>query len=100
MTKCDRDIIEQCLNGHPQEYRLLVRRYQSALLVYLKGLLGNACDAEEVAQEALVRAFFTLANLKNRDSFYPWLVGIARRVARSSIERINGKLSYAARPNP
>ena len=82
MTKSDRDYIEQCLNGHPEDYRFLVRRYQAALLVYLKGLLGNACDAEEVAQEALVRAYVGLSSLKNHESFYPWLVGIARLVAR------------------
>ena len=82
MTKRDRDIIEQCLNGHPEDYRLLVRRYQAALLVYLKGVLGNAVEAEEVAQESLVRAYFSLSALKKRESFYPWLVGIARRVVQ------------------
>ena len=80
MPKRDRDIIEQCLNGHPEDYRFLVRRYQAALVVYSKGVLGNAAEAEEVAQESLVRAYFGLSSLKKRESFYPWLVGIARRV--------------------
>ncbi|MFC1760625.1 RNA polymerase sigma factor [Planctomycetota bacterium] len=82
MIESDHDCIEQCLNGHPDEFRYLVRRYQTALLTYLTGLLGNGCDAEEVAQEAFVRAYFGLSTLKKRGSFYAWLVGIAQRVAR------------------
>ncbi|MHC4637475.1 MAG: RNA polymerase sigma factor [Planctomycetota bacterium] len=82
MAESDQYYIEQCLNGHPDEFRGLVRRYQAALSAYLAGKLGNRNSAEEAAQETFVRAYFGLSDLKKRESFYSWLLGIANRVAK------------------
>ena len=82
MGQADRHYIELCLNSHPDAYRTLVERYQKALLAYLIGHLGNRTQAEDVAQEAFVRAFFTLDKLAAPDAFFSWLLGIANRVAK------------------
>lgn len=78
----DECYIERCLDGHPDDFRYLVRRYQAVLLAHLTGQLGNRDSAEEAAQETLVRAYFGLEKLKKRQSFFPWLLGIASRVAK------------------
>ncbi len=85
MAESDQYYIEQCLNGHPDEFRCLVRRYQAILSAYLAGKLGNRSSAEEAAQETFVRAYFGLSELKKRKSFYSWLLGIANRVAKEQI---------------
>ncbi|MFH1614186.1 MAG: sigma-70 family RNA polymerase sigma factor [Planctomycetota bacterium] len=85
MAESDQYYIEQCLNGCPDEFRCLVRRYQAALLVFLAGKLGNRSCAEEAVQETFVRAYFGLSELKKRDSFYSWLLGIANRVAKEQL---------------
>ena len=82
MTGSDRFYIERCLDGHPDDYRYLVRRYQSALVAGLTHRLKNREEAEETAQEAFVRAWFNLGKLKKPGSFHSWLTGIAHRVAR------------------
>lgn len=82
MGTTDRYYIERCLDGHSDDFRYLVRRYQAILLAHLAGQLGNRDKAEEAAQEALVRAYFGLEKLKKRDSFFSWLLGIANRVAK------------------
>ncbi len=82
MTENDRFYIERCLDGHPDDFRHLVRRYQSALIASLTYRLRSIERAEEIAQEAFVRAYFNLGRLKKPDSFLPWLTGIANRVAR------------------
>jgi RNA polymerase sigma-70 factor (ECF subfamily) len=82
MTESDRFYIERCLDGHPDDFRHLVRRYQSALFAGLTYRLKNRDRAEETAQEAFVRAWFNLGKLKKPDSFFSWLTGIAYRVAR------------------
>ena len=82
MAESDQYYIEQCLNGHPDEFRGLVRRYQAVLSAYLAGKLGNRSFAEEAAQETFVRAYFGLSDLKKHNSFYSWLLGIASRVAK------------------
>jgi len=82
MCGSDRESINQCLNGHPDEYRRLVERYQAALLSFLVGRLGEREWAEEAAQETFVRAYFALGRLRRAESFFSWLIGIADRVVR------------------
>jgi RNA polymerase sigma-70 factor, ECF subfamily len=82
MSESDKYYIERCLDGHPDDFRYLVRRYQSVLLANLAGKLGNKDHAEEAAQEAFVRAYFNIDKLKKPHSFFSWLLGIADHVAK------------------
>jgi len=82
MYEMDQYYVERCLDGHPDDFRYLVRRYQGALLAHLAGKLGNKDKAEEAAQESLVRAYFGMDKLKKPQSFFFWLLGIADRVAK------------------
>jgi len=89
ITENDQYFIEQCLNGRPDEFRHLIRRYQTAVTAYLTSKLGNKINAEEGAQETFVRAYFGLKDLKKRDSFSSWLLGIASRVAKEQLRNKN-----------
>ena len=82
MSETDKYYVERCLDGHPDDFRFVVRRYQAVLLAHLAGKLGDKDRAEEAAQETLVRAYFNMAKLKKPDSFFSWLLGIADRVAK------------------
>ena len=82
MSETDKYYIERCLDGHPDDFRYLVRRYQAVLLAHLAGKLGNRDSAEEVAQESLVRAYFNMNKLKKPGAFFSWLLGISDRVAK------------------
>jgi RNA polymerase sigma-70 factor (ECF subfamily) len=77
----DKYYVERCLDGHPDDFRHLVRRYQPVLLAHLAGKLGSRDGAEEAAQETLVRAYFKMDRLKKPEAFFSWLLGIAERVA-------------------
>ena len=81
MNATDKEHVEQCLNGHPDDYRFLVERYQGPVFAYLAIRLGDRALAEDAAQESFVRAFFALPKLKKPESFYAFLLGIAGRVA-------------------
>jgi RNA polymerase sigma-70 factor (ECF subfamily) len=82
MYETDEYYVERCLDGHPDDFRYIVRRYQSVLLAHLAGKLGNKDRAEEAAQESFVRAYFNMNKLKSPGSFFSWLLGIADRVAK------------------
>jgi RNA polymerase sigma-70 factor (ECF subfamily) len=82
MTETDRYYIGRCLDGHPDDYRHLVRRYQAVLLAHLTGKLASKDRAEEAAQETLVRVYFNLDKLRKPESFFSWLLAIADRVAK------------------
>ncbi len=82
MSETDKYYIERCLDGHPDDFRSIVRRYQAVLLAHLAGKLGNRDKAEEAAQESLVRAYFNMSKLRKPGSFFSWLLSIADRVAK------------------
>jgi RNA polymerase sigma-70 factor, ECF subfamily len=86
-TRTDQDLIAKCLAGDSEDFRHLVSRYQRSVFAYLRGRLRDPDRAQEAVQETFVRAFFNLARLKKRDSFFPWLLGIAGHVARESDRR-------------
>ncbi len=84
------DCIRRAREGDEQAWTALVRENQTAAfrLAYL--LLGNADDAEDVAQEAFIRAHRALDRFDLERSFRPWLLGITRNVAsnrRRSLRR-------------
>ena len=85
MKVTDRQRIERCLDGHPEDFGFLVERYQGVLRGFLRGRFGHDKNAEDMVQEAFVRAFVNLKKLSNPDHFYSWLIGIAHRVAQEQI---------------
>jgi RNA polymerase sigma factor (sigma-70 family) len=84
MSPPDEQCVLSCLDGHPEAFRHLVERYQTPIMRHLCGCLGSVDEAEEVAQEAFVRAYFALRELRKPDAFFAWLFGIADRVVRET----------------
>ncbi len=82
MGTTDKYYIERCLNGHADDFRHLIRRYQGPLLAHLAGRSKSRYLADEAAQETMVRAYFALGKLKKPNSFFAWLLGIANRVTK------------------
>jgi RNA polymerase sigma-70 factor (ECF subfamily) len=82
MDLTDEKCVERARDGHPEDFSLLVGRYQKPLYAYLARRLGNPSEAEEAAQESFVRAFFALKKLRKPGSFHSWLIGIAGRVLK------------------
>jgi RNA polymerase sigma-70 factor (ECF subfamily) len=78
----DAEYVISSRNGCPDHFRFLVERYQRPLFTFLAGRLRDFGEAEEAAQESFVRAFMSLPKLNKPDSFFPWLLGIAGRVAK------------------
>lgn len=83
----DRYYIERCLDGHRDDFRHLVARYQRPLLAGIRCRQVRADVAEDAAQEAFLRAFANLATLRNPDAFFSWLLGIAYRVLLEVADR-------------
>jgi RNA polymerase sigma-70 factor, ECF subfamily len=87
MDQTDKEFVERCRDGHPEDFGLLVDRYQKPLFSYLAARVRNFPQAEEAAQESFVRAFLSLKKLRKPESFYSWLLGIAGRVAKEQFRR-------------
>jgi len=78
----DGDCLIRCRSGDLDAFRFLVQRYESPLCSWLTGRLRDRNAAEEVAQEAFVRAWLSLERFQSHAPFFPWLCGIAAQVAR------------------
>ena len=85
MPENDGFYIQRCLDGHPDDFRHLVRRYKGPLLGYLAGLLRRSDLAEEALQEVFVRCYFGLSSLEKPESFFAWMLGVANRVAKEQL---------------
>jgi len=89
MDLTDKEYVERCCNGHQEDFRLLVDRYQKPLFSYLSGRVRDGLQVEEAAQESFVRAFLSLKKLRKPESFYSWLLGIAGRVAKEQLRSLS-----------
>src|SRR5208283_664833 len=88
MVLTDKEYVEHCRDGHPEDFGLLVARYQKPLFSYLASRVGDGGQAEEAAQESFVRAFLSLKKLRKPESFYSWLLDIAGRVAKEQLRSL------------
>lgn len=73
----DEEIIEQVRNGVTALYELIVRRYNQRLYRVARAVLRDDTEAEDVMQEAYVRAFQHLHQFEGRAPFSTWLTRIA-----------------------
>jgi RNA polymerase sigma-70 factor, ECF subfamily len=72
----DEVLVRRALVGDAQAYGGLVARYRGQLDRYALRMLGNRQDAEEAVQDALLRAYRSLARCDDPARFGPWLFAI------------------------
>lgn len=84
----DEALVRQVVNGNKEAFRLLVLRYQRPLFRFL-GLLGfGRPAAEDIAQQAFLKAFVALGEFDpTRARFSTWLFTIAKRLAANEAAR-------------
>lgn len=79
-TSSDRDIVRAVLAGDRNAFGPLVARHRRAAIVCALAFVGSE-DAEDIAQDAFVRAYARLATCRDHDRFLPWLLAIVRHLA-------------------
>ncbi len=83
-TLSDGQIVARVLDGDVDAYALLVARYRGRLGRYAMHMLGTREDAEEVLQDAFVRAYRSLARCEDPDKFGAWIFSILLNRCRTS----------------
>ena len=73
----DLEAIEQIRGGQIQAYAFLVRKYQTRMRGYCLGVLRNAAEADDAAQEVFIKAYKGLSGFRGRASFSTWLYRVA-----------------------
>jgi RNA polymerase sigma-70 factor (ECF subfamily) len=76
----DGDLVRLARAGRTTAYAELVRLWAARVTALCHARVGRADVADDLAQEALLRGFRSLASLADPERFGPWLCGIAQNV--------------------
>jgi RNA polymerase sigma-70 factor, ECF subfamily len=89
-------LIEKVRSGDTSCYRDLVDAYGENIFTLIYKMTGNREDAEELAQDVFVKAFFSLKKFRGESSFSTWLYRIAYNLTISSLRK-KKKLLFSQR---
>jgi RNA polymerase sigma-70 factor (ECF subfamily) len=81
----DEDLMMRVQEGESACFDALVERYKTRLFNYLYRLVGDRDEAEEVAQEAFVKAYIHAGKYKTIAKFSTWLYTIATNLVRNKM---------------
>lgn len=93
-TAKDSELVERAACGEVDAYNVLVSRWEKKLYNYLLRTTGNRDDALDLAQEAFLKAYRSLAKLGDAEKFPHWLFRIAHNLACSKF-RSDGRRPQA-----
>jgi RNA polymerase sigma-70 factor (ECF subfamily) len=83
----DNEVISQILAGDQAAYGHLVNRYQNYVYTLALRMVKNREDAEEVAQDAFIKAYKYLADFKGASKFTTWLYTIVNNTGISFLRK-------------
>ena len=81
------ELIKSVCSGEREAFYELVRPYERLVYVTAISILKNPADAEEVAQEAVLKAFANIASFRGESKFSTWLVQITYNEARMNLRK-------------
>ena len=87
MSDTDRDIIEQVRAGNTRRYAILVDRHKDRALTLAVRLAGNKGEAEELVQDAFLRAFKSLDQFRGDAKFGTWFYRILYNLCMTKVTR-------------
>ncbi len=91
--------VERTMAGDRDAYRVLVERYSLYLYRLAYRMTGNSHDAEEVVQEAFLRAYQKLSQFAGNSNFGTWVYRIATNYAIDRIRQRNVEESRQVSPS-
>ncbi len=80
----DRALIAAIRGGSEPAFNILVDRHQQAVRTFLRRLLGNDADADDMAQETFLAAWTSARSFRDDGDVRSWLCGIAWRKAKGA----------------
>lgn len=81
----DNEIIDSLLRGNQNDFALLVERYKDKAFSLLVNILKNREDAEEVLQDAFIKAFNGIKTFRKESKFSTWFYKICYNSALSFV---------------
>jgi RNA polymerase sigma-70 factor, ECF subfamily len=81
----DQELVRRVQRGERGAFDLLVRKYQHKVLKLVSRFVSDFSEAEDVAQEAFIKAYRALPSFRGDSAFYTWLYRIAINTAKNAL---------------
>jgi RNA polymerase sigma-70 factor (ECF subfamily) len=81
----DQQLVQRVQAGDKSAFNLLVLKYQHRVLKLVGRFVSDAAEAEDVAQEAFLKAYRALSSFRGESAFYTWLYRIAINTAKNAL---------------
>jgi RNA polymerase sigma-70 factor (ECF subfamily) len=85
--RCDENLVAACRSGDKNAYAILVRRHYKHVFLVCLGMLGTTHDAEDIAQDAMLKGFTEIRKLRNGSQFGWWIAKTARNLCINFVQR-------------
>lgn len=79
----DEDLVLKVQQGDKKSYDLLVLKYQHRIIQLVNRYVKDPSEAQDVAQEAFIKAYRALGGFRGDSAFYTWLYRIAINTAKN-----------------
>ena len=81
----DLSLVQLAQRGDSGAFDALVRRYQHKVVKLVMRYVRDAAEAEDIAQEAFIKAYRALPRFRGDSAFYTWLYRIAINTAKNTL---------------
>jgi RNA polymerase sigma-70 factor, ECF subfamily len=82
-SEVDQALVERVQNGDKRAFDLLVRKYQHKIISVTTRYVSDWSEAQDVAQEAFIRAYRAIGAFRGDSAFYTWIYKIAINTAKN-----------------
>lgn len=82
LSDADAALVARCKGNDLTAFDEIVERYQHKIYGYVKRLVGNETDAEDITQEVFLKALNSLRTFREESSLQTWLFRIATNLCR------------------
>jgi RNA polymerase sigma-70 factor, ECF subfamily len=87
MQVSEQQALEQAQSGNFDNFKVLIDLYEVKITRYVKRLLNNSDDYEDIVQEVFIKAYINIRSFEARGSLSAWLYRIAHNQAISHIRK-------------
>jgi RNA polymerase sigma-70 factor (ECF subfamily) len=85
--RLDENVVSACREGDTAAYAVLVKRHYRHVFAICLGVLGNVHDAEDIAQDAMLKGLVKIKKLGKGEQFEAWILQIAKNLCIDFLRR-------------
>lgn len=95
----DKALVQRVQQGDKKAFDFLVLKYQNRIIKLVSRYVRDQSDAQDIAQEAFLKAYRALPNFRGDSAFYTWLYRIAINTAKNYVVSLSRRPAEARLEN-